>query len=73
MWKLLERQGNNDNKQEISFFDVKELYEVAYAEKAKARTNLKAFQVLLDQAETLDQAYRIQLAVSQPFQYGKAA
>ena len=37
MWgTLLKKLANNDNGQEISLFDVKELYDAAYAEKGKA-------------------------------------
>ncbi len=53
--------GPQANQNEISFFDVKELYDAAYAEKAKAQACLKTFQTLLGQAEALDAAYRAQL------------
>ena len=69
MWGLLKRIAKNDNQGEISLFDVKELYDAAYAEKAKIRINLKAFQVLLAQAETLEVAYRAQLGLIQPFEH----
>lgn len=54
-WKAL--HPKNDNKGEISLFDVKELYDAAYAEKAKARVNLKRFRTLLDKATRLDSAF----------------
>lgn len=72
MWGLL-KMGNkvvkiikpkNDNKQDISLFDVKELYDRAYAEKDKARGCLKAFTRLLEEAATLEQAYREQEALA---------
>lgn len=73
MWKLLRKWAENDNSGEISLFDVKELYDAAYAEKAKARVNLKKFQALIEQAEKLDTAYRAQLASAQPISYAEAA
>ena len=63
----------NDNNDEISLFDVKELYDAAYAEKEKARVNLKKFTALLNKAEKLDAIYRSQLLTAKPFQYGRAA
>lgn len=75
MWGTLLKKlaSNNDNGQEISLFDVKELYDAAYEEKAKARVNLKKFKKLMEKATLLDEAYRAQLVTAQPFQYGKAA
>lgn len=74
MWeKLINKLAQNDNLVEISLFDVKELYDAAYAEKAKARVNLKKFHKLMERATQLDLAYRAQLAAVQPFQYGKVA
>lgn len=74
MWgTLLNRlTNNNDNGQEISFFDVKALYDAAYDEKAKARVNLKKFKKLIEQAIGLDLAYRAQLQ-AKAFSYRKAA
>lgn len=72
MWGLLKRVAKNDNGQEISFIDVKELYDEAYAEKAKARVNLKHFKVLLAKASELDMAYRAQLSKAKSFQYKEA-
>jgi len=73
MFKLLKRLANNDNQGDISFIDVKELYDTAYAEKAKARVNIKRFQVLIAKAEQLDEAYRIQLGLAVQARYGEAA
>ena len=74
MWgKLINKLAFNDNQAEISLFDVKELYDAAYAEKAKARVNLKKFRRLMEKATQLDLAYRAQLAQEKPFQYGRAA
>ncbi len=65
MWAFIIKQmAKNDNSQEISLFDVKELYDAAYDEKAKARVNLTKFKLLIKQAEKLDAAYRFQLAQS---------
>lgn len=74
MWgKLINKLARNDNEQEISFFDVKELYEAAYAEKEKSRVNLKKFKKLMEKATFMDEAYRAQLLSAQPFEYGRAA
>lgn len=54
------------NQNEISFFDVKALYDAAYEEKGKARANIRTFRALMAQAEALDAAYRAQLAASRP-------
>lgn len=72
MWGLLlKKLANNDNGLEISFVDVKELYDAAYAEKAKARVNLKKFKKLMEKAAQLDLAYRAQLVASKPFHYNE--
>ena len=55
----------NDNRGQISLFDVKELYDAAFAEKDKARGSLKEFTRLLDKAAKLEQAYREQEALSE--------
>lgn len=54
------------NENEISFFDVKMLYDAAFEEKAAARASLKRYQALMAQAETLEIAYRAQLAARRP-------
>lgn len=63
--------ANNNKKEEISFVDVKELYDAAFAEKSKARVNLKRFKALMSNAERLDALYRYQIAELQtkPFEY----
>lgn len=73
MWELLKRIAKNDNLDEISLFDVKELYDAAYEEKAKARVNLKRFKALMAKAAQLDEAYRAQLSVDQAEKYGVAS
>ena len=73
MFKLLKRLAKNDNRGDISFIEVKELYDAAYAEKAKARINLRRFQSLMNQAIQLDEAYRVQLGLIQQAKYGEAA
>ncbi len=65
--------GAGANENLISLFDVKELYDAAYDEKAKARACLKTFKTLLEQAEALDLAYRAQLKAEQTRLYGRAA
>lgn len=66
-------RAKNDNQGKISFVDVKELYDAAFAEKDKARANIKRFTALMSKAEHLDYLYRASLAKAQPFQYRKAA
>lgn len=60
------------NQNGISLFDVKSLYDDAFAEKAKARACLRSFKAQLARAERLDTAYRNQLAGQQLYRYGKA-
>ena len=57
MWALIKRIARNDNQREISLFDVKELYDAAYDEKA----------------EQMDLAYRAQLGLIVATRYEKAA
>ena len=71
MFKLLKRLANNDNEGEISFVDVKQLYDDAYAEKAKARVNLKKFRTLMKKAIQLDTAYRVQLGLIEQARYSE--
>ncbi len=56
---------NNDNQKEISFFDVKELYDAAFAEKDRIGGNLKRFARLLAQAQALEARYRAQSALAE--------
>ena len=70
-WKAFRPQ--NDNKGEISLFDVKEYYDAAYAEKDKARVNIKRFLSLLEKATKLDAAYREQLSKANAARYERAA
>ncbi len=73
MFKLLKKIARNDNHGDISFVDVKELYDAAYDEKAKARVNLKRFKSLMSRAVQLDKAYRVQLGLIQSKRYEVAA
>ncbi len=73
MWATAIKEPKNDNKNEISFIDVKELYDEAYAEKAKIRINLKRFHALIIRATQLDEAYRVQLGLSQKIRYEEVA
>lgn len=50
------------NENDISFFDIKTLYDAAYEEKEAARESLRRYTALKAQAETLEAAYRAQLA-----------
>ncbi len=56
----------NDNKNEISLLDIKELYDRAYDEKAKAKRIIKTYKTLLAQAEKLDKAYRVKIKQGKP-------
>lgn len=47
---------------DISLFDVKELYDLAYAEKAKGAEGDESFKTILAEAVKLDMAYRRQLS-----------
>lgn len=51
---------------EISFFDVKELYNEAYEYKATARNALKHYKRMEARAKELDAAYRLQLTRKTP-------
>lgn len=73
MWGLLKRLAKNDNQGDISFIDVKELYDAAYKEKTKARVNIKRFRALMTKAVQLDEAYRLQLGATQATRYRRAA
>ncbi len=63
----------NDGKREISFFDVKELYEIAYAEKGTIGKTSPRFELLMKRAEKLDAAYRTQLSLDTVTRYQEAA
>ena len=52
---------NKDLDREISFIEVKSLYDAAFAEKEKARVNLTRFKRLMRKAQQMDKAYRLQL------------
>lgn len=51
--------GNNV----ITFFEVKDLYNRAYEEKAQARNALRRYHRMVREAEALDEAYRTQLGL----------
>ena len=63
------KKAKNDNRGEITFFDVKALYDAAYAEKAQGRANVKRFKKLMAKATLMDIAYRAQLTKITPFAY----
>lgn len=48
----------------ISFFDVKELYNLAYEHKAQARSALRQYRKIAAKAQALDAAYRFQLGLA---------
>lgn len=45
----------------ITFFEVKELYNLAYEQKAQARNALRRYRRIEARAHKLDEAYRAQL------------
>lgn len=50
-------------KQTITFFEVKELYNLAYERKAQARNALRQYRKMEAQAKAMDEAYRAQLGL----------
>lgn len=48
----------------ITFFEVKELYNLAYEEKAQARNALRRYRRIARRAEAMDEAYRAQLGLA---------
>lgn len=57
------------NKEEISVFDVKELYDAAYAAQEYGAEGEEIFQSLIAKAVQMDMAYRQQLAKKTNFRY----
>ncbi len=58
----------------VSFFDVKELYDEAYKQKAQATALMVSSKLLMQQASQLDTAYRLQFAERSPhYPVGRAA
>ncbi len=60
--------GKNASKKKqqadnITFFDVKDLYNRAYEHKAQARNALRQYRRMAREAEALDEAYRTQLGL----------
>lgn len=55
-------QGANGADQEISFFDVKELHNLAHAQKERARLALREYRLTAARAAAMDAAYRAQLS-----------
>ena len=55
--------GIKATKKDISFFDVKTLYNQAYEEKAKARNALRQYKKIENRAKAMDEAYRAQLGL----------
>ena len=47
----------------ITFFEVKELYNAAYEEKAAARNALRRYKRIEARAKAMDEAYRAQLGL----------
>jgi hypothetical protein len=48
----------------ITFFDVKELYNLAYEQKAQARNALRQYRRIALKAQALDKAYRARLGLA---------
>lgn len=59
LFKPLKAQDN------ITFFEVKELYNLAYEHKAQARNALRHYKKVEAQARKMDEAYREQLGLMQ--------
>ena len=64
MVKWMAKLTKSKSKQEISFFDVKVLYNEAYEHKARARTALRQFKQMEARAKAMDEAYRTQLGLT---------
>lgn len=64
-----------DTDQEISFMDVKALYDAAYAEKAKSAVDFVKLNALMMRAEKMANQYRRQLTLkaTKPFTYKRVA
>ena len=63
----------NDNHGEISFFDVKDLYEKAYAFQVNNSADISEFSLLMARARKMDEAYRAQLAQKQTMRHEQKA
>jgi len=50
-------------KAPITFFEVKELYNLAYEQKAQARNALRRYRRIEARAKAMDEAYRTQLGL----------
>ncbi len=51
-------------KSDITFFEVKELYNLAYEQKAQARIALRQYRRIEARAQAMDKAYRAQLGLN---------
>lgn len=51
------------SKADISFFEVKELHNLAYEQKAQIRKALRQYRQIAAKAQAMDTAYRAQLGV----------
>ncbi len=51
------------SKADISFFEVKELHNLAYEQKAQIRQALRQYRQIAAKAQAMDTAYRAQLGV----------
>lgn len=54
-------KGRASSAKDITFFEVKELYNLAYEQKAQARNALRQFKRIEAKARAMDTAYRSQL------------
>ena len=55
---------HGENEFFISFFEVKELYNLAYEQKAQARIALRQYRRIEARAKQMDAAYRSQLGLA---------
>lgn len=54
---------NTNPQKNISFFEVKELHNLAYERKAEVRAALRAYRQIEAEAKEMDTAYRAQLGL----------
>ncbi len=63
MGRKISKVFKADKAQDITFFEVKELYNLAYEQKAQARNALRQYRQIAIKAQKMDEAYRAQLGL----------
>ena len=61
--KVVKALKHRNQLKEITFFEVKELYNLAYEQKAQARNALRQYRRIEARAKAMDNAYRAQLGL----------